>query len=174
METPILRTERLELRPPRVDDLPGMIRLVASEDVNRFLGGGAAASAHRQADRLLRNAGSWSLYGYGMFMVRLIGEPAIIGTCGVFHSWRGFGKGLDDTPEAGWIIHQDHWGKGLAQEAIRACLDWFDQTHGPRRIACMIEQGNAGSVRVAQAFGFLCYDKSIFDGATVELFERLR
>src|SRR5262245_57873481 len=113
---PLLRTERLDLWQPRIGDMPGLVELIAADETRRFLGP-AQADEKNQFEKLLKNAGGWALYGYGTFHVRLRGEQAIVGSCGVFHSWRGFGQGMDDVAEAGWIIRHDHWGKGIAQEA---------------------------------------------------------
>jgi len=170
---PLLTTERLELWRPRAGDLPSLLELMAPEDTRRFLGN-AVPDARSQFDRLLRSAGSWALYGYGNFFVRRPGEDAILGSCGVFHSYRGFGQGMDDVPEAGWIIRNDCWGQGYAGEAMRAILHWFDATHGPRRIAAMIEEGNAASERVAGLLGFARYGRQEYEGAQLNLFERLR
>ena len=145
---PILRTERLELRVPERADLPGLVELIAADETRRFLGRARPDEAG-QFERLLRNVGGWSLYGYGNFSVRLCGHERLIGSCGVFHSWRGFGQGMDDVPEAGWIIHRDHWGQGLAREAMRAILAWFDKAHGPRRIAAIVRSCSAPSVHTS-------------------------
>jgi RimJ/RimL family protein N-acetyltransferase len=91
----------------------------------------------------------------------------------VFHSWRGFGQGLDDMPEAGWIVRQDHCGKGIAREAMEAILAWFDAAHGQRRIAAMIDEANTASQRLAHRLGFLAYAKQVFEGAPLVLYERL-
>lgn len=172
---PVLATERFELWQPVAGDLEDLVSLLAGEGMTRFLGP-ARADHFSQSDRLLRNAGSWALHGYGTFYVRRPGAREIIGNCGVFHSWRGFGKGMDDVPEAGWIVRQDCWGQGVAGEVMRAVLPWFDQAHGPRRIACMIEQGNAASERLAAALGFAWYDSHDPEGdgrSLLNLFERL-
>lgn len=172
MSEPLLRTERLELWRPAVGDVPGLVELIAAEETRRFLGRAEPNEAGQFA-RLMRNAGGWALYGYGNFMVRLAGRREIVGSCGVFHSWRGFGHGLDDAPEAGWIIHRDYWGAGLAMEAMRAALAWFDEAHGPRRIAAMIEEGNAASQKIAHALGFLAYGRQRYEDSPVVLYERL-
>jgi RimJ/RimL family protein N-acetyltransferase len=170
---PLLRTARLELWQPQVGDLPALIELVAHDETRRFLGP-QKRDASAQFDRLLRQAGSWSLYGYGSLFARLPGEAAIIGSVGVFHTWRGFGQGMDDAAEAGWIIHHDHWGKGYAGEAMRAALGWFDATHGPRRVAAMIEEGNTASQKVALGLGFAeCGRHQLDDGAPLVLYERV-
>jgi RimJ/RimL family protein N-acetyltransferase len=169
---PLLTTERLELWRPRANDLSSLVDLMAAEETRRFLGP-SLPNASGQFERLMRNAGGWALYGYGNFMLRLPGEDAILGSCGVFHSHRGFGQGLDDTPEAGWIVRNDCWGRGYAREAMRAILEWFDAEHGPRRIAAMIEDGNTASERVAASLGFVRYGRQEYEGAQLNLFERL-
>ena len=155
---PLLVTDRLELWQPQVGDLADLFQLTFAEETRRFLGGFAPSEADSFA-RLLRNAGSWSLYGYGTFIVRLKGEARIVATCGVFRSHRGFGadQGLDNVPEAGWIVHHDHWGQGIAREAMEAALAWFDAAHGKQRIACMIEQGHGVSEALARKLRFAEY-----------------
>lgn len=174
-EQPVLTTPRLELWRPRAEDFAGLHAMMDDEATVRFVGGKVPSAADDFA-RLLRNAGSWALYGYGVFMVRLIGQEAIIGSCGVFRSFRGFGadKGFDDVPEAGWIIHRDYWGKGLATEAMQAALTWFDAAHGKQPVVCMIEQGHSASVKVAATLGFVHTGEHRMEdeGVTLELFAR--
>ncbi len=110
-------------------------------------------------------------------MVRPRGSDELIGSCGVFHSRRGFPAecGMEDVPEAGWIVRRDWWGKGIAGEAMSAALDWFEREHGPRSVVCMIEEGNAASTTVAARLGFRERDRhKPEDGATLVLYERLR
>lgn len=153
----MLTTERYELWRPAIGDHESLYELTEAEETRRFLGGLQPDPGDSFA-RLHRNAGSWALHGYGTFMVRERGAEQIIANCGVFRSWRGK-PGLDDVPEAGWIVHKDHWGKGLAGEVMRAALAWFDAAHGPQRIGCMIEVGNVASERLAAALGFEEYQR---------------
>ncbi len=164
----VIQTDRLEMYRPRADDLEGLFTLWAHPETGRFLGPTEASMAD-SFDRLLRNAGSWSLYGYGTFVVRLKGQQGILGTCGIFRSYREFGKGLDDVPEAGWIINADDWGKGYAREAMEAALAWFDAEHGLQRIACMIEEGHAVSERLALSLGFAAYGRHVPEDKTTPL-----
>lgn len=168
---PLLTSKRLEFWKPQISDLDDLVALVDNVDTRRFLGPARATPAS-QFERMMRNAGGWSLYGYGTFAVRLLGDPRIAATCGIFHSLRGFGKGLDDVPEGGWIVRRDLWGQGLASEAVAATLAWFDMTHGPRRIACMIEAGNTASERIAAKMGFVRYDHVDENGIALNLYER--
>ena len=171
MLAPILTTARLELYRPQAADLAGVAAIVAPDAVRRFLGNRAVSMADEYA-RFARNAGSWALYGYGNFIVRERGAEAVVGICGVFHSWRGFGQGFDDVPEVGWIFAEPVWGRGYATEAAEAALGWFDHTHGARRVACMIEPGNHASLAVAARLGFVRYGEQDFDGSAVILLQR--
>lgn len=172
--TPLLTTTRLELWQPQIGDLADLFDLTLAEETRRFLGS-FVPSEMDAFNRLLRNAGGWALYGYGIFNVRMRGQARIIATCGVFRSHRGFGadKGLDNVAEAGWIVHQDHWGQGVAREAMQAALAWFDTAHGRQRIACMIEEGHAASDALAGKLGFVRYGQhQPEDGAALVLYER--
>ncbi len=175
MTAPLLTTERLELWQPQTGDLADLFELTRAEETRRFLGSFVPTEMDAFA-RLARNAGSWTLWGYGTFMVRLRGQHRIVANCGVFRSHRGFGadQGLDNVPEAGWIIHHDLWGQGIAHEAMTAALSWFDQTHGRQRIACMIEQGHTASDALAGKLGFVRYGTHQPEGgAPLVLYQRV-
>ena len=164
-------TERLELWLPRAADMRAMHEIVLDPRTGRFLG--PTTQFHDYSARFLRNAGSWHLYGYGAFTLRHRGQRPVIGNCGVFHAFRGLGDDFDDNPEAGWIVAADHVGQGLADEAMRAALAWFDRAHGARRIVCMISPGNEPSVRLAAKLGFTPYRHAeLPDGAAVTLLQR--
>jgi len=169
---PTLLTERLELRPPVAADFPATMAIVSEPATARYLGGHSATAEHFL--RFCRSAGSWLLYGYGGFVIRPRGSEEVIGTCGVFHTWRDLGPDFDDQPEAGWILRSDQVGRGIGGEAMTAVLAWFDRAHGPRRVLCMIVPDNAASIRLAQKLGFTpLRDAVLPDGEAVRLFERL-
>jgi RimJ/RimL family protein N-acetyltransferase len=174
VSAPLLTTARLELWQPQAGDFAGLFELTRHEDTRRFLGSKEPSETDSFA-RLLRNAGSWALWGYGTFMVRRKGEERIVANCGVFRSHRGFGadKGLDDVPEAGWIVHRDAWGQGVAGEAMEAALRWFDTAHGHQRVACMIEEGHGASEAIARKLGFVSYGThQPGEGRPLVLYER--
>lgn len=168
---PVLTTERLTLHKPEIADLWAMLEIVTHLETGRFLGSANSPAEH--FTRFQRNAGSWFLHGYGSFIVRLRGSDEPIGNCGVFHAFRGLGEDFDDQPEAGWILRHDQVGRGLAAEAATAAIDWFERTHGARRIVAMIASENAPSQRLAAKLGFTPMREAVLpDGDTVRLFER--
>lgn len=171
-DPPHLVTERLELTLPTAADFAATMEIVSHAETARFLGAHSTTAEHFM--RFCRSAGSWLLYGYGAFMIRLRGSEEVIGNCGVFHTWRGLGEDFDDSPEAGWILRHDQVGRGLASEAMTAALEWFDRAHGPRRVVCMIASENEPSINLAGKLGFAPLRETIMpDGEPVRLFERL-
>lgn len=172
MTSLVISTERLDLWRPAPRDHAGLVELLADDEVRRHLGNRPTGEVE-EFNRLCRNAGSWALYGYGILTCRMRGTDDVVGICGVFHSWRGFGEGLDDTPEIGWIFARSTWGQGLASEAARASLGWFDAAFPGRRVACMINETNLPSLAVAAKLGFERYGAEDDHGVELILLERL-
>ena len=169
---PKLVTERLELSLPVAADRHLMAPIIAHEETGRYLGHAFDPVDHFM--RFMRNAGSWQLYGYGAFQIRLRDNGELIGTGGVFHTVRGLGEDFDDNPEAGWILRHDQVGRGMGLEAMSAVLDWFDSAHGPRRIVCITALENEPSIRLAAKLGFTpLRETELADGEMVKLFERV-
>ncbi len=158
-----LETQRLVLGVPSKADLHAIFDIVSDPDTSRYLGPAPTMQDHFM--RFSRGAGSWLLYGYGNFTVRLKNDPAPIGICGIFHSWRGLGADFDDLPEAGWIFSRDHVGKGLGREAMDAVMRWFESEFGPRRIVAMIDHDNAPSLALAAALGFQIFRDGCLPGS---------
>lgn len=167
---PRLITDRLVLEPPGRGDVAAMRAITSHADTGRHLGGPQSDAEH--FTRFARNAGSWQIYGYGGFMVRLRSTGQTVGQVGVFHSWRGVGADFDDMPEAGWILRHDCTGQGLAREGMVAALDWFDTAHGPCPIMCMIDPANGPSLALAARLGFAPVRDAILGDAPVRLLLR--
>ena len=94
---PRLESERLVLSVAGRDDYIRLRDLVADPQVQRYLGPPPENPTADMFARALRAAGSWHLYGYGMFLIWEKAGGAFVGQAGVFHTLRGFGKGLDDV-----------------------------------------------------------------------------
>lgn len=171
--TPVIETTRLTLSEPGREDYVLLRDLVSDPEVHRFLGPRPEDPTTDMFSRALRAAGSWHFYGYGLFLAHEKATGSFVGQLGMFHSMRGFGKGMDDVVEAGWIVAREHWGKGFAREAMEAALAWVEKMHGITRVACMIERGNDASVALAERLGFVRYgEHEIAEDVVVDLFER--
>lgn len=169
-DAPILHTDRLTLRPHRIEDFPQCRALWADPDVVRHIGG-KPQDAQAVWFRLLRYAGMWSLLGYGMWVVEDRTTGDFLGEAGLLSAARGIAE-LEGVPEAGWVLMPSAWGKGIAPEAVGAVLRWADAHLDAPSIRCIIEPGNTASVRVAERLGFEAMGEARLGEAPIRLFDR--
>lgn len=138
-------TRRLLLRPGWAEDADGLFRAFADERVVMPLARApwpyriddAHAFLSRVADPL-----------YPDFLITERGDPAarIIGGVG-FH-------GGGDTPELGYWLAPDRWGRGLMTEAAGAAIDAARAWLGYRRVVSGHFVDNPASGRVLEKLGF--------------------
>jgi len=108
-----LRTERLVLRRWRETDRAAFHALNSDPAVMATIGPVMTRAA---SDAFLnRIEARFDAHGYGLWCVELDGEP--IGFTGFMVPW------FRDGVEIGWRIRSEHWGRGCATEAARACLE---------------------------------------------------
>ena len=168
----MIDTERLHLRPHRLDDLDHLYRLTAPDEMRTYLGPNPPSRAE-SFDRLLRVAGGFALFGYSTMAVIERGSGDYVGNCGLFRVDRELGPDFDGFPEAGWVIARSRWGQGYAGEAMAAALAWFARERGGGRTVCMITRGNAASERLAERLGYRRFREAEFKGDEVGLYERV-
>jgi RimJ/RimL family protein N-acetyltransferase len=76
--------------------------------------------------------------------------------------------------EAGWGLVPRLQGQGLAEEAMRAALNWAAVDGTGERITAIIDPGNAASRRIAQKLGFSEVTVATYGGKPFVLHERQR
>lgn len=168
---PVLRTERLVLRPHGLDDFSDSLALWSDPLTTRFVGGRTPAEDEVWA-RLMRYAGFWSLLGFGFWVVREGEGGRFVGEIGFGDGRRGLGEAFDATPEIGWALSPAAQGRGLAQEGVAAALAWADERWD--RTVCLIHPDNAPSLRLAERNGYRRYRDTTFKGEPTVLFQRRR
>jgi RimJ/RimL family protein N-acetyltransferase len=71
------------------------------------------------------------------------------------HAGRAIGKaGCWRAPEIGFILHPDHWGHGLATEALGAVIPHIFASLPVDRLEADVDPRNAASLRLLGKFGF--------------------
>ncbi len=71
-------------------------------------------------------------------------EGEVIGKAG---AWK--------LPEVGFILHPDHWGKGLAREAMEAVIAHLEATFPDLpQLTAEVDPRNAASLRLLGRLGF--------------------
>lgn len=72
------------------------------------------------------------------------------------HQGRVIGKaGAWRLPEVGFLLHPDHWGKGLAREAMGAVVAHLFAAHDVAELAAEADPRNAASLRLLARLGFV-------------------
>lgn len=169
-DIPTLQSDRLVLRPHRLDDFERLAAMWANSQVVTWFGG-KPFEREDSWNRLLRYAGHWALMGYGMWAVTLKGQDLHVGDVGFLHGERT-GVPPFGCPETGWTFHPEAQGQGYASEAVATILAWGD-TRFARTVA-MIHPGNAPSIAVARRNGFSIFGESTYRNQPTGLWERIR
>lgn len=144
--TPVLETERLFLRAPKLDDAKVIARLAN----NRKIAEMTTLIPHPYGiDDARAWIGSLSEEGSGWtFAVTAKSEGgALIGAC-------GYGRRHDDEPEIGYWIGEPYWGRGYATEAVRAVIDHLFSVTDLDALDAGCRVTNLASRRVIEKCGF--------------------
>ena len=168
---PILETDRLRLRPHRLDDFPNCSAMWAHPIVTQFIGGKPLTEEESWV-RLLRYVGHWLLLGFGYWVVEEKATGNFLGEVGSAENQRDIDPSLKGTLETGWVVASHAHGKGFATEAVRAALAWSDQHFPAKKTTCIIDAPNLASFRVADKCGYREFSRASYKGASVVLFSR--
>lgn len=73
----------------------------------------------------------------------------------VEHQGQVIGKaGAWQRLELGYILHPDHWGKGLAREALCVLIPHLFAAHDAAQITAEVDPRNIASIALLSRFGF--------------------
>ena len=115
VSVPVIRTERLTLRDPRVGDLDAVAGFMASPRAG-FVGGPMTRfDAWRN---ILTLCGHWVMRGYGYWTIEETATGRIAGRVGVHNHEEKWPE-----PELGWQVFDGFEGRGYAHEAALAARE---------------------------------------------------
>lgn len=130
-------TERLVLKRRQIWHVPHLVDTYRDVRTLTYLGGSCSLFvAYRRLLRGCFGASRWTIFLAGS------GEP--IGSV-------GFWRWPDGRPELAYWLDPDHWGAGLATEAISAAL----AMNSERPVVAMSRTANLGSCLVLEKLGFV-------------------
>ena len=143
---PVLESDRLILRTPRIEDYPAFAAFLGSSRAT-FIGG--PFEGEMFLSRVFGHAtGMWMLRGFGTFIFERKTDGMSIGHGGPWQPmpW--------PEPELGWCIWRDEdEGKGYVTEALRVIRDWAFGTLGWEGCVSYIDAENDRSAAVARRLG---------------------
>lgn len=155
LETPVdarpILTERLELRPHRLEDVEEWHTLVSTPRIIRYMSWPKRdyAAARRHLRDRTRHTRLWQADDFFALAVthdeRLIGDVSL--------RLRSVNSEMRAV-EVGWVLAPEQQGKGYATEAVRAILDLAFEEVGARMAMAVIDEANASSLALARRLGF--------------------
>ena len=138
---PVLETKRLKLRAPRLEDAKAVAVL---------------ANDRRIAENTARIPHPYKLSDAETFVANKNGEALFLITArdGTIMGACGFVAGGKETPELGYWLGVDYWGKGYATEALHALIDYVFTEFDHTALQAGARVTNPASRRVLEKCGF--------------------
>ncbi|HEX6359877.1 GNAT family N-acetyltransferase [Actinophytocola sp.] len=155
---PVLESDRLRLRPHRLEDAPRFAEVLADERSRHFAGRAPwMRNLPPNKEQLINRALEFDARGERYdWTIADRDTDLLIGQIQLFH----FG-GLDDTSaEAGYSVHPEWRGRGVVTESLRMLTEWSfrakpDGGLGLRRVSLGIAGTNKASRYAAEKAGFI-------------------
>lgn len=144
---PTLTTDRLVLRPFRLDDAPAVERMLLTPHIaEHTLNLPHPYPPGFARDWITRHA-AWAARGIHLQWAIALRDDTPVGAIGIALS--------DDPPhgDIGYWVGPDYWDNGYATEATRAVIAYGFKTLGLPRIQASCFTGNDASARVLQKVG---------------------
>jgi [ribosomal protein S5]-alanine N-acetyltransferase len=153
MGFPVLRTQRLVLRPWTPEDVDSLHTLFTAPEVRRYLWDDVVIWRELVAQLVDSHLATVDHHGIGYWTLHLAttstADGAIAGFCGF--------RFINDGPEIELMygLRAEQWGKGLATEACWAAVEHLWNSTGFRRVYARTDPPNENSVRVMQRLGMM-------------------
>jgi RimJ/RimL family protein N-acetyltransferase len=155
-----LETERLFIRPLRVEDAGETHCISSDPEVMRWIPTGPSDSLETTWRKLARYAEHQARHGFSLWAVIEKTSGRIVGDCGLF-----LVEGRGPDVELAYRFARDAWGKGYASEAARECVRYGLEDLGLARIIAITAPEHVASRRVMEKIGLI-------DRGTTRLYER--
>lgn len=161
----IIETERLLIRPFTMEDIEPSYTMNLDAEVSRYTGDGGVVSKKEIERRIVENVfGDYTKHGFGRLAVELKGENKFIGFTGL--------KYLEDMDEVdlGYRFMKEYWGRGIATESGKACVNFGFNELGLKRIIAMVLPENTSSIHVLKKLQFEFEKEIIEDNQLAEVY----
>ena len=164
----LIKTQRLGLRNWTKADIAPMTTINLDEEVMRFFPSPYGLDATTSLIERMQKEYEQRRHCY--FAADLLETGEFIGFIGL--SYQDYLEKYDPFVDIGWRLAPHVWGKGLAPEGAKACLDYAFSTLGLKSVYAVASQANLPSLRVMQKIGMAQID--VFDHPKLLNNERLK
>lgn len=141
---PTLETERLVLRPHRLDDFDRLAALYETPR-SKFIDGPLSRGDAWRG--FASDVGSWVLLGFGAWAIEHRESGIYVGQLGL-----NFPADFPER-EIGWLLWEEFEGKGYAFEAAISARDFAYQRLNWTTLVSYIDADNHRSIRLAERMG---------------------
>ena len=140
-----LISKRLGFRMLEDQDLQNLMRLDMNPDVRAFFPEGVS-TPEQLREKIVRSRTSFLQKGFGEFSVTDLKTNEFLGRA-------GFAELKNGEVEVGYLLLKEHWGKGIATEALCALLDWAGKALSVPRIVAYAPNNHQASIGVMKKAG---------------------
>ena len=148
----VLETERLVLRKVTESDAALQDRVLNTPAVMQFLGG--VKELHELEAKHSKAMALFTSEGFGFMMMIEKGTGEMVGHCGMKRVDHPLAPNLGDH-EIGWLVREDRWRRGYANEAMRAVIDWAFGRHEAPFLVALTSEANVGSWKLMEKLGMV-------------------
>ncbi len=140
-----LETKRLLLRPFRGQDVDDVLAYSNNEEWARFLPHIPQPYTRSHAEQFVAQAVLRSWNERATMAIEFSGR--VVGSVGMDIDARNRLGAL------GYSLSHEHWGNGIAVEALRAFVGWAFSTYDLAKVYAEVDERNVRSMRVAEKLG---------------------
>jgi RimJ/RimL family protein N-acetyltransferase len=165
---PVLETERLILRAPRLGDAKVLAALANDKRIAENTRRIPHPYKRADADDFISAVNVPGPDGEVAFLITLRDGGTVIGACGIAMQ--------DGAPDVGYWLGVKYWSKGYATEATRAVIDYAFTELGHDSLSAGARVTNPASRRILEKCGFqwtgvgLCRIRAIHSSAPIDRF----
>lgn len=138
-----LKTARLTLRRPRLEDAARILPYAGDPAVTRYMGWTTRRDLEHTREYLEMALEEWQTDGCGTYIIER--EGMLIGSTGLYFC-------IEQTGTTGYILAPSAWGQGFATEACRAMIE-LGRSLGLARIEAQCHVDHRASARVLEKSG---------------------
>ena len=163
-----LKTDRLILRPFKVEDAPFILTLLNEPSFLRYIGDKRVRNVEDARHYIMNGPmSSYNRHGFGLCLVELKESHTPIGMCGLLKR-----EELPD-PDIGFALLPAFWNKGFAFEAATAVLGDARERLNVERVLAITSLDNDASIKLLERLGFTFERviKLLQSGEQVKLFK---
>ncbi len=153
MMVEFLETERLILRPLKLDDADRLFLLDSNSEVMKYIGVKPLTEVKESVEVIQRIQKQYTENEIGRFAVIEKASDLLIGWCGLKFLTEEI-NGFNNVYDLGYRFLPEFWGKGYAQESAKAWLDFGFNEMNLKTIYACAHSENIASNTILKKLGF--------------------